>query len=317
MLTGYAEASNNRLNQCGHEECVRKIILSPDAVDVDEKACKVLEGKPAASIFKEDLGMLCRLFIARKKADLRKKFRCAYDFYAPNPDYSSELSTISHWLYSKVLYKKLPKAKKIIPRILSNANNNSTIYHSYVLSRFESMKTRRDKVSVEFHTYFCIAEVARQQFYIPYFMALKVLGTGKNNDRRGYVIMQYIATPPYWEQPIIRQIPRGRLKNKYEDVLLKDMNDDDLLDLVYLDSPKFKRFLPGVCLAKIESGACEVLDADLPTPKSKIFSVRAVLNATKSRIDVIYQDIFDREPEERYTYEVVNGKIKANFNKPE
>lgn len=172
------------LTACNKDDCFYKIITRDKPTTFSFNDCKALDNKTADDLFKTDLGMLCRLVIARNEASFRKTDPCQ-NSASLNPDFDLSLkNNLELETYNFKLQEQVLKANKISQLDKSDAYNNSTIYNTYVYD-YQTNEAKGLKRPISFATYVCIT---KDRHYTPYFYTLTV------DDK--LTAMDFVETPP-------------------------------------------------------------------------------------------------------------------------
>ncbi len=332
------------LDACRSYHCLYRHIVKDREAKFTNESCKSLDGTYTVGPERVDKGMLCRLYIARRKAGLRKKLTCR-TAGAINPDYSSRLPSHLLWIYSDAIFSSLPKSLKAVDRLPTEDFNNTSENNVFFLSRRTSLRevvrmkkiierksrykhrklkpiikyvTKGNVRKIEFDVYYCVVGV-RKPRYLPYFYTLRMTPSITDVKRvrdidmkklltKEYVKMEYLEKPPYMEARILLQLYNKEMKPRYKGYKLLDVNGDGDLDLVFLEDA-FRKYRPGVCLYQKGAKACKLVLAKDYSRSSIFFRSPRLEVGKNKRIDIIISDKQYKGNEEKFTYLYKNGVI--------
>ncbi|VAW82911.1 hypothetical protein MNBD_GAMMA12-1912 [hydrothermal vent metagenome] len=290
LMVSFGKNVDVKIQKCRTSSCLYERIIKNKESQFTFDSCKSFDGKLSRRPNRDDMGKLCRLYVARKLAGMRKENRCL-NIRSLKHDFDESVTEHSLWVYSKLLYQNLPKELRMLDKLPRSDFKNKSVNNAYVLSRFGQFnekykvkkvikrKRRKDRTrlvkktnvrKVAFDVYYCMVN-KKDPRYIPYFYSVRmtpsVIGEKKNTEKEmsskvrytlKYVKHEYLKELPFKNEKVIGQLSNAKLKRRYLDYQLMDFNGDGHKDVVFLDDV-FKKYRPGVCLYQPGKDACRVV----------------------------------------------------------
>lgn len=311
----HATVSASLATNCETERCLRQLIFKSPSASIKSSVCKVYDGRKSKSIFKSDMGVICRLQIARRKAGTRKVRPC-HDDGSMSPDWNIELSSWPLWFHARAIYAQTPKALRALARLEKSGYNNSTIYDTYVLGLTKSIfyrDVKKPSQRFRFDVYFCqTVDGVHPKFYQPYFYVISKEQKSKGAKDWSLIgkKMAYIDKPPLARVKVLRQMPRS-VKSDFKTFELVDFNQDGKKDVIFIEELGHNQYRPGVCLYAKGKASCKKIVADT-TIKSKIFfqKVGMTWKINKQITIIVREESANKKPDERYLYRYRNGHFQ-------
>ena len=289
LMMSFGKQVDAPLKNCRTAHCLYQAIVKSRSTKYTFDSCKAFDGKLSRRPDRDDMGKLCRLYVARKLAATRKLNKCR-NVNPLKPDYDDTVAEHGMWVYSNEIFKSVPLETRMVDSLASNDFNNKAMNYTFVLSRFNQFnekykvkklikrKGRKTRVryvkktntrKMAFDVYYCVAGKKNPR-YIPYFYTVRMTPSviGENNTEKKmsakeryslqYVKQQYLKVPPLQDAKVIGQLGTAKLKGRYMSYELVDFNGDGHKDIVFLDDV-FKKYRPGVCLYQQGKSACKVI----------------------------------------------------------
>lgn len=253
----------SRLKACETSRCVFDLLPIEQRAPIGFDGCRPLDGRVSIAGADDgvELGLFCRLRIARARAAHRKQAPCT-DLGGPNPDY-----TVNHQGLRLLVFNELVRGKHVKRRGWVSSQqalgNNSTLHDSYVFDK--GVVDRAGGSRALARAYFCMSgEPGR---YYPYFFALLQAapeggGSGGAFSPQRTLAAEYIGTLPARPHVVYQlgNVEPGEA-SLYE---LADVNGDSVEDLVLLDERwegATRHYGVRVCLYAPREEACRLLAA--------------------------------------------------------
>jgi len=258
-----APSSAEAIGGCTTESCLLEHIPRGEKPTISMDACKVLDGKLEGD---DDLGMVCRLRIARALATFREQAPCITD-EEMNPDWSI---SIEEPLRLREINERVAASHFSSHGITSERTdttfNNSTIHSSYIFNTFFYDPNRSPRTYVSSATYFCRS--GTPEHYVPFFYVLKIndgpaaeKGQGSSAVLR-ILAMEYVETLPVGAEHVLHQLG-GLAIREMTGYAVADVNGDGHEDVVVVDKrwsdPKYPL---RVCLFESKAEACRMIEVD-------------------------------------------------------
>ena len=235
MVCGNAIAGGH--TSCTTGQCLGKAIPFDQKPSLSADDCKALDGKTSSSDFDEDLGLLCRLRVARALASFREQAPCINDGF--NPDWSISLKEpLRLRLLNDLAGAKHFETHGITVEPKGVGYNNSTIHGSYVYNRFFYDTQRAAITYVSAATYFCRS--GSPEHYVPFFFVLKINdgpdANQGNSAKLQTLAMEYVETLPVEPAHAINQIGAMEVGIAFAGYDFGDVNADGKHDLVIIEA---------------------------------------------------------------------------------
>jgi len=205
LMMSFGKKVDAPLQNCRTSSCLYEKIVKNKSSKLTFDSCKSFDGKLSRRPDRDDMGKLCRLYVARKLAGTRQENRCL-TAKSLKPDFDEKVTEHALWVYSKLLYQGLPKELRRVDKLPRSDFQNKPVNSAYVLSRFGQFsekykvkkvikrKRRRTRTrlvkksnvrKVAFDVYYCIVN-KKDPRYIPYFYSISMTPSviGENNTEK-------------------------------------------------------------------------------------------------------------------------------------
>ncbi|MCF8060708.1 MAG: hypothetical protein K9K67_15500 [Bacteriovoracaceae bacterium] len=265
----YSFGSYGSIKECKNADCIREIVINSKSLDKTEKGCSSLNGtydevdrkKSDFVSGREDLEYVCRIHVARKRAEGRKVSPCLknnIDWNFTDSDYKLPLRHLLLYYFDQQ-DPPLPYSKEEMVSFV-NGISSSRYYGTYRVSGNSFDKNHQLAI------YTCLSENPSTH-YAPYAMTLML------NKKKVY--FKPITDNPFHNQQAFFDIPKVASKSKsFGHSTLAYVNDDDVLDWIWYwkDFMKSKKVVIGACVYK--NNECkEVKEVYSPEPIDTTFEL--------------------------------------------
>lgn len=245
--TSYASEQNQfaAIKECTNEVCIHALVPPERKLVLPANLCDGLDGKTSnEQKGADDLGLICRLAVARNHAAHRSKIPCRTQ---PDTDDTLKQDFLRR-IYNEVSYSSTPhKPVNTLPESY-NANNGVAHGSSFFERQFRYKKNDDDSHEASFMTYYCITEKPRR--YVPYFFVLRTDGRITSQGE--------IATVPLMQEKVLAQL-NGFTPEYVKTFQFLDINHDGVKDIVILSDHITKGYQVSACLYARNASVCQAI----------------------------------------------------------
>lgn len=295
----------SRLASCKTSECVIELFPVDQRPPIDFGGCKPLDQHISSERFSEDLGLVCRVRVARAKATRRKQFPCK-NLGGVNPDFTVNEQRLRMQVLNDLVRQKHLDALGF-PSKRSVSANNFTIHASYVVDY--PVSDRAGTAQGYARVYFCMS--GEPERYHPYFFALVQRGERRADEPDQIppdvpVLTEYIETPPA-KRHVVYQLGEWDSKDAvaYE---LSDLDGNGIQDLIVIDQHREAEttsYMLRACLFEPKVADCRKLQTTVrfaidPASLTKLRWSTPLLSVEKGVVTVSLKDTPELQARARF-----------------